>query len=146
MLIPAVDWILHHQGDLDLPIPLEHQDQMRIVAAGGGAAAESVASFFRDVATNKLHRAVHSLGVLNVVASMVHPTVEVVDALCGILPLFSGSPTDLAGDEHWASYLLATSAALGRVSTYVHFTDNEWLGPAARGGTSLRAATAVLGR
>ena len=48
---------------------------------------------------------------------------EVVDALCSILPNFSGAPRVLAWDEDWQRYLFATSAALGRVSGHLHDTS-----------------------
>jgi hypothetical protein len=125
LLAPAVDWILNHQDDDLLPIPFDRQDQMRIVTAGAEAAPASVAAFFHTVSSLGLHRAPHSLDVLDAVASLLHPSVAVVGALCEVLPLFTGTPGDLVADEHWASYLMAVSAALGRVSTHVHFAQTE---------------------
>ncbi len=125
ILAPMVDQILA-QGPTSAGqsaghrVPLSREDQLRVVAVGCSYAPSAVAAYFDRVQGSGEARSQGAVEILAAVGSMLRPTVGVVQAMCGALGTFTGSPAQLASNDVWQRYLLVTSALLGRVAGHVH--------------------------
>lgn len=145
-LAAGVEWILLHQDDPVISIPLSWREQLRVLTVGCNFHTAAVAQFFADVARERTERAPHTLEVLDAVKFMLEPSLAVVDSFCSILSNFEGDSADLAENEVWQEYLLVAGSMIGKVSSFVHEEGSDSSSSSAASPPDLDDAIMVLGR